>query len=502
MPGPDVAGVASASSSAAASAAANPFGLDATAAAALVRTGRASPRELVDHAIARIEDHNAALGPVIIPLYDAARRAADRAATGPDAPFRGVPILIKDLVATIGGVLQCGGLLPLRQAGITADATSHLVTALERAGFIVVGKSNASELGILPSTEPPAWPPTRNPYDPTRTPGGSSGGSACAVAAGLVPIAHANDGGGSIRIPASCCGLFGLKPSRGRISFAPSDGDVHGGLVNEHVVTRSVRDSAAVLDALAGMQPGDPYIAPPGPASYLAALAAPLPRLRIGVETRRLMPDGQIADSHPDCVAAVAHAGRLLGALGHTVEPAEIPELRDPEWVARFLTVWAVGVTVELDEASRRLGRPIEPHEIEVLTYALTELARTMSSSAYAEAWVWIHRASRRIARFWDTYDLWLTPTVTEPPPPLGTFRSPPDDPLGGIMRAAAFAPFTAPFNATGQPACSIPLYHNAGGLPIGVQLVAAYGREDLLLRIAAQLEAAQPFQHLATRPG
>ena len=244
--------------------------LDATAAAELVRSGNASPRELVDRAIARIEQHNAELGAVIIPLYDAARRAAE---DPPHGPFRGVPILIKDIIATIGGVLQCGGLLPLRRAGITAAQTSYLVTALQHAGFIVVGKSNASELGILPSTEPPAWPPTRNPYDPTRTPGGSSGGSACAVAAGLVPIAHANDGGGSIRIPASCCGLFGLKPSRGRISFAPNHGDINGGLVNEHVVTRSVRDSAAVLDLLAGPQPGDPYTAPAPPTSYLAELA-------------------------------------------------------------------------------------------------------------------------------------------------------------------------------------------------------------------------------------
>jgi amidase len=434
---------------------------------------------------------------VIIPLYDAARRTADHAPAG---PFRGVPILIKDICATIGGVLQCGGLRPLREAGYTAPTTSYLVATLERAGFIVVGKTNTSELGILPSTEPPAWPPTRNPHDPALTPGGSSGGSACAVAAGLVPIAHANDRGGSIRIPASCCGLFGLKPSRGRVSLAPNYGDINGGLVNEHVVTRSVRDSAAVLDLLAGYQPGDPYTAPPGPKSYLAAMATPPPPLRIGVETRRILPDGQIADSHPDCVAAVAHAGKLLTSLGHRVEPAEIAGLRDPDWVARFLTIWAVNATTEIDEASRHLGRTIEPHEIEVLTYALAELGRTMSGSAYADAWTWLHRASRRIAEFWTTYDLWLTPTVTEPPPALGTFQSPADDPLAGIMRAAAFAPFTAPFNATGQPACSVPLYHNASGLPIGVQLVAAYGREDLLLQVAAQLEAAQPFSHRATR--
>jgi amidase len=266
------------------------------------------------------------------------------------------------------------------------------------------------------------------------------------------------------------------------------------------VVTRSVRDSAAVLDLLAGLEPGDPYTAPPPPPSYLAALAMPPGALRIGFETRRITPDGQVVDSHPDCVAAVAHAATLLTSLGHSVEPAEIAALRDPEWVARFFTIWAVGVTAALDEASHALGRPIAGDEVELLTYALAELGRMMTGSAYAEAWTWIHRASRRVAAFWTTYDLWLTPTVTEPPPPLGTFRSPAGDPLGGIMRAAEFAPFTAPFNATGQPACSIPLYQSAAGLPIGIQLVAAYGREDLLLRVAAQLEAAQPFVHRATR--
>ena len=471
--------------------------LDATACAALVKSGQVSPGELVDAAIARIERHNAELGAVIVPLYDEARASADAA---PSGPFRGVPIVIKDICATVAGALHTAGLLPLKRAGYTTPIDSHLVATLRRAGFVVVGKTNTSELGILPSAEPPAWPPSRNPYDTSRTTGGSSGGSASAVAAGMVPIAHANDGGGSIRIPASCCGLFGLKPSRGRVSFAPHLGDVNGGLVNEHVVTRSVRDSAAVLDILAGPQPGDPYAAPTQTARYTAEIAAPVRRLRIGFATRHLTPEGALVESHADCVAAVAHTAALLASLGHRVEPAEIEALRDPEWVPRFLSVWAVGVTMELDEAGRALGRAIEPHEVERLTWAVAELGRMIPGPAYAAAWRWIHRASRRVAEYWTTHDLWLTPTVTEPPPKLGTFRSPDDDPLAGIFRAADFAPFTAPFNATGQPACSLPLYRNADGLPIGVQLVAGYGREDLLLRIAAQLETAQPFSHPATR--
>ncbi|MBA3821188.1 MAG: amidase, partial [Deltaproteobacteria bacterium] len=316
----------------------------------------------------------------------------------------------------------------------------------------------------------------------------------------LVPIAHANDGGGSIRIPASCCGLFGLKPSRGRVSFAPNLGDINGGLVNEHVVTRSVRDSAAVLDILAGALPGDPYAAPPQLRPYTAELTTPSGRLKIGFATEHPGLDGSLVDSHPDCIAAVAHAARLLESLGHHVEPAFPAALRDPEWTPRFLALWAVGVTMELDECAHLLGRPVAPHEVERLTWALGELGKLVPGAAYAKAWRWIQRNARQAAAFWEDYDLWLTPTVTEPPVPLGTFRSPDDDPLAGIFRAADFTPFTPPFNATGQPACSVPLYHNAAGLPIGVQLVAAYGREDLLLRVAAQLEAAQPFEHRATR--
>ena len=472
--------------------------LDATACAELVRDGRASPLELVDAAIARCERSNDELGAIIVPLYEEARAQAK---DPPHGPFRGVPILIKDICATVGGALHTAGLLPLKHHGHRVPHDSHLVATLRRAGFIIVGKTNTSELGILPSAEPPAWPPSKNPYDLRRTTGGSSGGSAAAVASGMVPIAHGNDGGGSIRIPSSCCGLFGMKPSRGRVSFAPDHGDISGGLVNEHVLTRSVRDSAAVLDLLAGMQPGDPYAAPPQLSRYTAEITAPPRALRIGFATRRLMPDGAMVESHPDCIAAVAHTGKLLESLGHHVEPAEIEALRDPDWVPSFLAVWIVGVANELDEVEREIGRAIEPGEIEPLTEALAALGRLVTGPGYAEAWRWIRRAARRIAEYWTRYDLWLTPTVTEPPPLLGTFRSPVDDPLAGIFRAAEFAPFTAPFNATGQPACSLPLYRNAGGLPIGVQLVGAYGREDLLFRIAAQLEAAQPFVHAVTRP-
>jgi len=472
--------------------------LDATAQAALIRTGRATPAELVDAAIARIERDNPELGAVTIPLYDEARSAAH--ADLPDGPFRGVPILIKDILAQVAGAPYTAGTRPLKDAGLRSPGDSHLVAAVRRAGFVICGKTNTSELGILPSAEPPAWPPSRNPYDPTRTTGGSSGGSAAAVAAGMVPVAHANDGGGSIRIPASCCGLFGLKPTRARTSLGPYLGDVNGGLVCEHVVARSVRDSAAILDLLAGYHPGDPYAVPLPARPFLDEVGADPGRLRIAFATEHLDLSGGLAPSHPDCVAAVTATAHLLERLGHHVEQASPEALAEPEWVPHFLTLWAVGVTTDIDEIARIIGRPIQPDEIEPLTYALAELGRLMSGAAYSTAWRWLHGNARRVATWFEHHDLWLTPTVTEPPPPLGTFASTWDDPLAAIFRAADFAPFTAPFNATGQPACSIPLGRTAAGLPVGVQLVAAYGREDLLLRVAAQLEAAQPFVHGATR--
>ncbi len=471
--------------------------LDATAQAELVRTRQVSPRELVDAAIDRIERHNPELGAVILPLYDQARKTAD---APEDGPFRGVPILIKDIGATIGGVLYTAGLVPLKRIGFTPPHDAHLVTALKRAGFVIVGKSNCSELGIVPASEPPAWPPTHNPYDLSRGSGGSSGGSACAVATGMVPIAHANDGGGSIRIPASCCGLFGLKPSRGRVSLAPDLGDVNGGLTCDHVVTRSVRDSAAVLDLLAGMQPGDPYCAPPQLTPYAAEVGAPPGTLRIGFASRHLSLDGGLHDSHPDCVAAVDHAAKLCESLGHHVEEADLSSLTDPAWVPSFLAIWVVGVATELRELATMIDRPVVESDVEPLTWALGELGKLVNGPGYVGAWRWIQRATRRIAGLWQRYDVLLTPTVTSPPVPLGTFKSTSDDPLGGIFRAGDFAPFTAVFNGTGQPAASIPLYRSASGLPIGVQLAGAYGREDLLIRLASQLEAAQPFVHAATR--
>ena len=472
--------------------------LDATAQAALVKSGEVSPTELVDAAIARIEAHDGELNAVIMRRFDEARAEAARVDRA--APFAGVPIVVKDIVAQVEGMPYTAGTRPLKAAGHRARRDSYLVENLRRAGFVIVGKTNTSELGILPAAEPAAWGATRNPWDTTRSTGGSSGGTGAAVAAGLVPIGHGNDGGGSIRIPSSCCGLVGLKPSRGRTSLGPDLGEINGGLVAEHVLARSVRDSAALLDLLHGYRNGDPYSAPTPERPYAAEVGASPGRLRIGWYSKYITPMGTITDSHESVRAGVARAASLLADLGHTVEEAGIAALQHKEYVARFLAVWASGVSVDLENIALVTGKPVTPDDVEPLTWALSTMGKAVSGPAYALGWQFLRARAREVGEWFDTHDLWLTPTITQPPVPLGTFASTPADPMGAIFKAAELAPFTAPFNATGQPAISLPL-HVAGGLPIGIQLVAPYGREDLLIRVAAQLEQAAPWEHSATRP-
>ena len=465
--------------------------LDATAQADLVRRGEASPSELVEAAIERIEAVNPQLNAVITPLFDRARAQAASASL-PLGPFHGVPFLLKDLSAHSAGDPFHEGMAFLRDRGWTEPHDTALAARFRAAGLVVVGKANTPELGILPTTEPAAYGPTRNPWDPTRSTGGSSGGSAAAVAAGLVPIAHANDGGGSIRIPASECGLVGLKPTRGRVSSAPEFGDVMGGLTCELVVSRSVRDTATALDVAHGMEPGDPFTAPDPERPFLDEVGAEVGALRIGVLTDS---PGQSVAVHADCVAATLAAARLLESLGHTVE-ASYPEALDhPDYTEQFITNWAAGAAWNLDYWSRRTGTEIGVDDVEPLTWALAELGRSSTAAQWLSSREWLQANSREVAAWWSAgHDLLLTPTIAEPPPPLGSFDGPPDNPLHGLFRAAEVVPFTPPFNVTGQPAISLPLHWNADGLPIGVQLVAAFGREDLLLRVAAQLEVAQPW--------
>jgi len=465
--------------------------LDATAQAELVRRREVSPLELVEAAIDRIEALNPQLNAVITPLFDRGREAASGRDL-PDGAFRGVPFLLKDLLCHSAGDPLYEGMSFLRRQRHVARDDTVLAARFRAAGLVLVGKTNTPELGILPTTEPEAFGPTCNPWDTARSAGGSSGGSAAAVASGMVPLAHGNDGGGSIRIPASECGLVGLKPTRGRTSLGPDFGDMMGGLVCEHVLTRSVRDTAAVLDAVAGPAPGDPYSAPPPRRSYREELTAPVGALRVGILTT-----SAAGGVHPDCVAAVESTARLLESLGHVVEGEHPPALDDLEFAGNFLTLWSVGNAWNLDYWGRELGVTIAADDVEPLTWALASMGREFSGPQYLGAIEWLQRFSRKVQSWWeeDGYDLLLTPTIAEPPPELGQFRSQPDNPLSGLLRAVGLVPFTPQFNVTGQPAISLPLSWNAEGLPIGSQLVARFGAEDVLIRVAAQLEQAAPWQ-------
>ncbi len=460
--------------------------LDATAQAELVRRGEVSPSELVGEAIARIEKLNPQLNAVIHPLFDGAREAA--AGVLPDGPFRGVPFLLKDFLAELAGTPFSEG---LAFAGdYRSSVTQTLTQRYLDAGFVVCGKTNAPELAILPTTEPRRFGASHNPWNTAYSTGGSSGGSAAAVASGMVPVAHANDGGGSIRIPASCCGLVGLKPTRGRNSLAPQYGDLISGLVCEHVVSRSVRDSAAVLDATAGPVAGDPYWAPPrrGP-SFAAAAEVPTHRLRIAVLTAS--PAG--SEVHPDCVAATHAAATLCESLGHHLEEAVL-DVDGDAFVADFVNAWAAGNAWAIADWEARLGRAATEDELEPLSWALVQLGRSLNAPQYLTAVQGLQRATRRIAAAFDSFDVLVTPTLAEPPAPLGTFDSPPGEPLAGLFRAASYVPFTPPFNVTGQPAISLPLSWNEAGLPIGVQFVGRLGDEETLFGLAGELEVAAPW--------
>jgi amidase len=460
--------------------------LDATAQAALVRTDEVTPAELVDAAITRIEKLDPDLNAVVAPLFE---RARARAATDPPSgPFGGVPLLVKDLIAELEGTPFAEG--SNLAGGYTSRSDQELTLRFERAGFVICGKTNTAEFGILPTTEPLRFGPTRNPWALGHSAGGSSGGSAAAVASGMVPVAHASDGGGSIRIPASCCGLFGLKPTRGRTTMAPHYGDVIGGLVSEHVVSRSVRDSAAILDAISGPAPGDPYRPPPPDRPYLDELSHRPGRLRIAVLTAA--PNG--TDVHPDCVEAAERTGELCAELGHEVTEARLPAFDSDAFTEQFLTLWASGTAWAVADWEHRLGRPANEEDVEPLTWALVSMGRATSADRYLVAVQGLQQLTRLLAGYFEDHDILLTPTLNEPPAPLGTFDSPPDEPLAGIIRAASYMPFLPVFNATGQPAASVPMHWNEAGLPIGVQLVARAGGEGVIFALASELEQARPW--------
>jgi amidase len=474
--------------------------LDATAQADLVARGDVSPVELVDAAIARIEAQNPALNAVIHERFERARaealdmKASDRSLG--DQPLRGVPFLVKDAVChTAGDPFHCG-LRLLKRLQWTEPDDTWLAARFRAAGFVFVGKTNTPELATSVTTEPLAYGATHNPWDLTRSPGGSSGGSAAAVASGMVAVAHGNDMGGSIRFPASMCGIVGLKPTRARTTLGPDFGEYWGPLTHEHVLTRSVRDTALVLDAVAGPGPGDPYTAPPPTRPFREEVGADPGRLRIGLRTRTRAG----AESAPDCVGAVTDAGRLLESLGHHVEVVEIPALDEPVDGA-FGTVMMVAVARDLERWSLRTGEAITADDVEPANLFLAQMGAAVTGSDYAGAIEAMQLWSRHVATWWGDHDILVTPTSPEPPVFLGELAPTNADPRMSV-RMGNLVSFTAPFDITGQPAISLPLHWTEDGLPVGVQLAAAYGREDVLLRLSAQLEQAAPWKdrHPPTR--
>jgi amidase len=478
--------------------------LDATALAALAARAQVTPLELLEAALERADARNPRLNAIVARYDDDARRRAS--APPARGAFRGVPFLFKDLVACWAGHPMTGS--SRLQEGWTPETDSELVRRALGAGLVPFGQTNTPEFGIFAVTEPRLRGPARNPWSLAHTTGGSSGGSAAAVAARIVPAAHGSDAGGSIRIPASACGVFGLKPTRARTSLGPAAGEIWSGLGVEGVLTRSVRDAAAMLDVLSGPAPGDPYSAPSPARPFAAEVGAPPGRLRVAFTTRPFFS----TSVHPDCVAAVHDAAKLLTTLGHDVEEAH-PAFDRDALVRAYLVAVAAGIALEVRLAAERTGRRPSRETLEDETLALAAAGRALPMAELAGAQHAMHLAGRALAAFHERYDVLLTPTLARPPGRIG------DTALGALDRAAlrvatasrsrralellirrigeeAFegTGYTMLFNQTGQPAMSVPLSWNREGLPIGVQLAAPFGDEATLFRLAAQLEAARPW--------
>jgi len=458
---------------------------DAIAQAELVRDGVLSAVEAAEAAIERLRRLDPALGILVEPLFEQALQAARGVdLESPGGPLAGAPMLVKDHLARIAGVRHTEGSVFLRDYVATAD--SELVSRYRRAGLVIVGTASTPEFALLSTTEPLRYGPTRNPWDPALIAGGSSGASAAAVAAGVVPVAHGNDSGGSLRIPASCCGVFGLKPTRARNSLAPY-GDL-GGIWVEHVVTRSVRDSAAVLDATCGPAVGDPYAAPVAEGSFLERTRTDPGRLRVCF-TAQAPSRVSVAS---DCVEAVEAAAKLCAELGHVVEEAA-PEFDWEAAEAAYADVFAASCAAWVDAWARRLRREPGEDELEPYTRALAAAGRLLSAPELLASIELLQQAGRATDRFFERYDIFLTPTLAEIPPPLGYFDPPPPpgDAIEVLARDARFTPFCWVANATGQPAASLPLHWTPGGLPVGVMATARFGDEGTLLAFSAQLERA-----------
>ncbi len=458
----------------------------ATDLAALVRGGGLSARELVETSLRRIDELEPRINAFTHVAHEAALAAADAIAPGDSRPFAGVPIAIKDNRPVAGMPLTNGSSL---FGDFVPDHDAFLVRRLRDAGFVILGKTSMPEMGILPTTEPRRFGATRNPWDAARTPGGSSGGAAAAVAAGMVPVAHGNDGGGSIRIPASCCGLVGLKTARGRVSVGPNAG--HSFLVCDGVLTRSVGDTASVLDVLAGAELGDTTWAPPPPATGYAALAEIDPgRLRIGLAVN---PPYEGATIDQVCLQAARDAAALLESLGHGVEAITAP-WAGLNLLPDFTRAFGPAISYTTWLGGQISGREPTPDDVEPLTWALWERTRNQDTIAYLSAQNRLESVARRLVAFFDPYDAVITPALGSRPVAIGEIDGLGEDPMVKFRKSAGFTPFTAIVNVTGQPAIALPLYQGDDGLPTAVQLIGPPAREEVLLALATQLERALPW--------
>jgi amidase len=453
--------------------------------AALVKSGAVSATELTEAAITEIERLNPALNAVSIPLFDYARKQVKE--LNGNEPYAGVPFLLKDMIAEAAGTEITEGSKFLK--GNISAHDSELVARYRRAGLIFVGKTNTPEYASKPTTEPLMYGATKNPWNHDLSPGGSSGGSGAAVAAGMVSAGHANDGGGSIRIPAAWNGLVGLKPTRGRNPLGPDYGDLAAGLVAEHVVTRTVADNAALLDISHGPQTGDPYLLPSPPRSFLEETQREPGRLRIAFSDAPITP----TEVHPDCRAGVREIASLCEDLGHIVEEAK-PEINAPHFNEFFTTIWLAMVAWAIRDWARRTGRTPREEDFEPHTWRMFQLDAKRRPSDLLLAIQDMHQFGRAVGPFFDQYDVWITPTSTQPPQALGYFNSDPEFPRRATERMENVPRFTAIANVTGQPAISLPLCWNDAGLPIGIQVVGRYADESTLFRLAAQLESAKSW--------
>lgn len=473
---------------------------DATAQAELVRSGEISRTELLEATIAHVQAVNPEINAVIIPLFEKARRESELAS----GPFAGVPYLLKDLTVVSQGDINTSSIKGMKESGYRADHDAYFVQRMRAAGFVLLGKTNTPEMGNQVTTEPEAWGATRNPWNLGRSVGGSSGGSGAAVAAALSPVAHGNDAAGSVRIPASVCGVVGLKPTRGRISSGPlvTDSDNVAGTAHEGLFARSVRDIAALLDVVSGHRPGDTFCAPTASRPYAQGISENPGSLRVGVLTHN--PVGDFA-LDPECAAAARGAAAALAALGHDVNDAYPEALGDRSFLKDLSPITDVVIAREIERNGELIGRPLTEDDVEWTSWEMVKRADQVTGRAFAACVDELRYYAGKVERWWEAgWDLLILPTVTRQTPEIGELMLAKGTDLEGrqsafISGSLRMLAFTVPFNVSGQPAISLPIGMSSDGMPIGVQIVAAYGREDLLLQVAAQLEGALPW--VARRP-